>query len=109
MMADLGKVLNGLEHCTSAKYPYPCNECVYRCNIDYTDPWSCRIAVMRDALELLNAQEPEKPEKRELPFGLYGAVRYEYKCGACGCGLMNNERWRTKFCPECGRKVKWDA
>ena len=108
-MADLGKVLNGLEHCTSAKYPYPCNECVYRCNIDYNDPWSCRISVMRDALELLKAQEPVEPIFDEL--AVTGA------CGNCGHELAyqkmigDNVLFEEQFlyCPNCGKAVKWDA
>ena len=67
-----------------------------------------RVLAVNYAIQQLRTLETVKPEKRELPFGLYGAVRYEYTCGACRCGLMNNERWRTKFCPECGRKVKWN-
>ena len=59
----------------------------------------------KGAAELL---KPVKPEKRELPYGMYDAVKYEYKCGACGCGLMKNEKWRANYCPECGRAVKWD-
>ena len=68
-----------------------------------------RFLAVNYAIQELRTLEFVKPMRRELPFGLYDAARYEYTCGACGCGLMNNERWRTKFCPECGRKVKWDA
>lgn len=68
-----------------------------------------RFLAVNYAIQQLRTLESVKPEKRELPFGLYDAVRYEYTCGACGCGLMNNERWRTKFCPECGKKVLWNA
>ena len=60
---------------------------------------------VHEAAELL---KPVKPEKRELPYGMYDAVKYEYKCGACGCGLMKNEKWRANSCPGCGKAVKWE-
>ena len=56
-MAELDKVINGLKCCTHAKAPIPCGDCSYFGNIEYNDVWSCRIAVMRDALELLKEQQ----------------------------------------------------
>ena len=52
-MADIEKVIKGLKCCTHAKAPIPCGDCSYSENDDYNDAWSCRIAMMRDALELL--------------------------------------------------------
>lgn len=130
-MADLEKVIKGLECClTDDDGYYLCEKCPYaatdedRTHVD----WSCHKTELRmDALELLKAQEADikalcekyaelldrtmeavSPEKRELPYGMYDAMKYEYKCGACGCGLMRNEKWRANYCPECGRKVKWE-
>ena len=98
-MADLEKVLNGLEHCTSAKYPYPCNGCVYRYNIDYNDPWSCRIAVMRDALGLLKEQEKTKVIFSQDD----GSI--ETVCGNCGFGLDKT----YSVCPKCGKELDWNG
>ena len=64
-MADIEKVIKGLRCCTHAKAPILCDECPYFGNDDYNDAWSCRIAVMRDAFELLKEQE-EKIEKARL-------------------------------------------
>ena len=61
-----------------------------------------------DAIALLREQEPVKPEPREIWVGSNGAFLLEWHCGACGCGVMKNDRWQAKFCPECGRKVKWE-
>lgn len=56
-MADLDRVMKGLECCTSAKHPISCDKCDYFGNDEYNDFWSCRISLMRDALTLLKAQE----------------------------------------------------
>ena len=61
--------------------------------------------VCRDALELLKAVPPDA---REVWIGSNGAFHWEYTCGACGCGIMRNDRWKTKYCPQCGKAVKWD-
>lgn len=100
-MPDREKVIKGLE-CCILRDPDDharCSQCSYGGN--------CVNRLKMDALELLKAQEPVEPEKRELPFGMYDAVKYEYKCGMCGCGLMRNEKWRANYCPECGHAVKW--
>lgn len=120
-MAELKKVIKGLE-CCILRDPDDharCSQCSYESN--------CVNRLKMDALELLKAQEADikalsekyaelldrtmeavPPEKRELPYGMYDAVKYEYKCGACGCGLMRNEKWRANYCPECGKAVKWE-
>ena len=105
-MADREKVIKGLEHCTSAKYPYPCNGCAYCGNIDYTDPWSCRIAVMRDALELLKEQEPVEP---------ITSGQDDWACGNCGETVGWNElscsgqdAVKHNYCPNCGKAVRWN-
>jgi len=62
---------------------------------------------VRDALALLREQEPVEP------FARYDALRREFDCGVCGflVGFENafdDRRYRAKYCPECGKKVKWD-
>lgn len=63
--------------------------------------------VARNALELLKAQEPVKP-----------VVDIDtWKCGNCGHTLEHQEllgdnvlfHEQYNHCPECGKKVKWDA
>ena len=61
-MDKLEKVIKGLKCCTHAKAPIPCGDCSYSENDDYNDAWSCRIAVMRDALELLKEQDEQKKQ-----------------------------------------------
>lgn len=68
----------------------------------------CQCSV-KDALSFMEEQKPMEPERREVWLGSNGAFNYEYICGSCGCGIMKNNRWQTKFCPQCGRQVKWDA
>ena len=56
-MADMEKVENGLNICTSAE---PCNGC------PYLGERNCSLAMVRDALELL--KEQEKKRKNRLPY-----------------------------------------
>lgn len=101
-MTKLEKVISGLQHCQRNS----CNSCPYA-NDDGESPYrTCRqIEMFGDALELLKAVPPDA---REVWIGLNGAFHWEYTCGACGCGIMRNDRWKTKYCPECGKAVKWD-
>lgn len=66
------------------------------------------VEAVSDAKRLLKEQEPVEPKTHEVVVGIFGATRSEYLCGDCGCGLIKNDKWRTKFCPECGRGVKWE-
>lgn len=100
-MAELDKVINGLKCCTHAKAPIPCGDCSYFGNIEYNDVWSCRIAVMRDALELLKRQEAVTIKKtKEHGFGVYGGV-----CPKCNNWIQSAH----SFCGFCGKAVKWDV
>lgn len=69
------------------------------------------MAITKDelirALTLLREQEPVEP------FARYDALRREFDCGACGylVGFENafgKRRYRAKYCPECGRRVRWE-
>lgn len=110
MTEKLEKVNHGLDCCLSAKHPIPCHECDYYNNTDYNDVWSCRLSLMRDARELLKAQEPIKP-----------TVSVDTRiCGKCGHTLESQELIDDKenpqilvheqyqYCPNCGRAVKWE-
>ena len=58
-MADIEKVMNGLEHCLSRYVDGLCDDCPYMGAIDktYMIPMKCKEIIMRDALELLKEQE----------------------------------------------------
>lgn len=108
-MPDWEKVMKGLECCLAGKYP-PCGECDYYGDMNYNDPWSCRLSLMADALALLKAQEPIAPIQ-----GADDQDEYIFCCGSCGAvvgetflGPSGGGEVREKYCPECGRAVKWE-
>lgn len=54
------------------------------------------------AKALLKAQEPVEPKEVNMyPLG-------QYACGACGHVSVGSKNYHAKYCPECGRAVKWD-
>ena len=95
-MADREKVIKGLKTCEAIHQGFMCESCVYPGD-------ECAIY---DAISLLKAQEPVKP-----------VVDIDtWKCGNCahtlehqqllGDNVLFHEQYN--FCPECGRKVKWE-
>ena len=99
-MADLDrlKVIKGLEE-------------AYRVIEDYVPSryrGYSRLACC-DAITLLREQEPVEPTAKDE------AIRVKYNCGGCGylvgfvSTIHDDMQYRAQFCPECGRKVKWDA
>lgn len=86
------KVIKGLEICTTR--PCYCTDCPYKkeCCLDSQN-------VMEDALALLKEHEPAEPDPTEHI--VFGTNR---KCSSCGKYLFP----AGKFCPHCGRQVKWD-
>lgn len=102
-MPDREKVIKALELCTSkieTRTQTPCNTCPYH-NIIYHgvlgDGCCNEQSLKRDALALLKEDEPLKPKLSES--GLL------YRCRACGRPLT---KYLDKFCPKCGRAVKWE-
>ena len=72
--------------------------------INYPEPLS---GTVKDALELLKEQEPIKPIAQGDD---------SYLCDNCGetvgweeLSLYGLDKVKYKYCPECGRKVQWDA
>ena len=59
----------------------------------------CEGILHRDALALLKAQEAVNPNTIML-----GNMVMYYQCPACLATIDKG----TKFCPDCGRAVKWD-
>ena len=63
----------------------------------------CGLAVtMEKALSLLKAQEPIAPKLIKMyPHDIY-------ECGNCGHRSVGSKDYKAKFCPECGRPLKWE-
>lgn len=97
-MADRKKVINALGRCESYGY---CED--KRC--PYYKDTSCLESMRKDALELLKEQEAVKPILVKLyPHDVYKCGN----CGHCAVGTTVPKTYRPKYCPECGRKIKWD-
>ena len=108
MMPDREKVIRALEmHASGICNVLTTNGKEYCPYWENTD--NCMVQLLKDALELLKAQEPVKPIFDELDVS--GA------CGNCGHALTYQKMFgenvlfeeQYKYCPECGRKVLWDA
>ena len=63
---DREKIKKGFERCLSGKMPFGCGKCPYFGDEEYTDAWSCRLSLMRDALKLLKEQTDEIKELRSM-------------------------------------------
>lgn len=101
-MNDREKIGKGLEYCIGHHLCLGCG---------YYDPNNarCQKDLMRDALELLIKQEPIAPDCVAVCVGGFiGTFKWQYSCGACGHEIIKNDRWQTKYCPNCGKKVKWE-
>lgn len=67
--------------------------------------------------ELMKAinHAPTVEQEAVKPIKTPETVRDEYNCGACqqrvGIQLRNLNEWffKVDYCPNCGRKVKWDG
>ena len=105
-MDDREKTMKGLACCLSAKHPIPCHECDYYNNTDYNDVWSCRLSLMRDARELLKAQEPVKPVAKQEADEVTSDILNAAYCGKCGARIG---RQKVNFCSNCGQEVNWDG
>lgn len=99
-MIDREKVVNALKRCV--------NGCDSECPYEYGGAVTleyCRNDLMRDALELLEAQEPVKPINVRTYSKMYSNIRAGY------CPICNNEieeGYDNNFCCKCGRAVKWE-
>lgn len=109
-MIEREKVMRGLEAhsrptcetCDGKECPY------YRINTKH-NVFSCSVFLASDALSLLKEQEegvtPIESTTEQKKFAdRIGFAVSEYWCGDCHFNLFN----RPKFCPNCGKKVKWD-
>ena len=102
-MPDREKVIEALDCLSHGGGTYDCLKfpCPYGF-YGYTDCHEWEIA--RDALALLKEQEAIEP-KTEIT---YNGFHYDY-CGNCGRLLpVEQDFEKARFCPYCGRKVKWE-
>lgn len=102
-MIDRKKVIKGLQCIIDGTVR--CESCGY--SIDKHGHHSCQQNCASDALALLKEQEAVKPK-------LVGPSMW--RCGKCDALLgwedftpSGVELVEYKFCPKCGRPVKWDA
>ena len=88
-MADYKRVVEGLKHCEA----FGCIGCPY--NPEGRGVDGCDM--IKDAIELLEKEEPVKPKK-------VGAFHtWWYVCGACGTDINPHD----KYCHEHGKAVDW--
>ena len=107
MFTKTKMVCKALQQCTmpsdSEGYDTQCSDC------PYFDP-DCSVRVCKqqlcgDALELLKEQEAVEPDKDS---------EGTCSCGNCGETVgyypvgCNTPNKFCKFCPECGKSVKWE-
>lgn len=96
-MADREKVINGLTHCTAWSGLHECQPKVGD-DCPYEDEADCQLSLMRNALVLLKEQEPVEPRYEDC------FANWSARCGYCNAYIVGC----YKYCPGCGRKVKWE-
>ena len=96
-MPDREKIIKGLEACLATEVSEDENPCM-PCPYFFYE--MCQSAIKKDAIDLLREQE--------TTFVLEPDRYQHYHCEKCGyvTGIIARMH---KFCPECGRKVKWDG
>jgi len=108
-MLDREKVIKGFECCTTS-----CEimtDCPYWQDCHGGDPEGVSKQMLADALALLREQESVEPVKE------HEAVMNTLACGVCHArvalwcvdrhGNITKFLFKAKYCPECGRRVKW--
>lgn len=104
-MPDREKVIRGLECCLS---PNDHENCPYD-GIGKTYS-HCLKQLVTDALSLLKEQEegiePKARTQEQEDFAeKLGIIAPAWWCGVCGFQLL---QYGLKYCPNCGKKVKWN-
>lgn len=104
-MADVENVIYAIERCT-CHVPDACRDCPYDAGHPYNE---CVEMLLKDVLELLREQEAVKPIEP-----IYQGDD-SYVCENCGETVGWEEiecygigKIRYKYCPGCGRAVKWE-
>ena len=100
-MTKLEQVIYGLDCCS---WGIKCSFCPYK------DEPECKTVLMCDAIALLKKQNEDitpiesTAKQKEFANKLNIAVS-DFWCGECHFNLIGH----PKFCPNCGKKVKWDG
>ena len=98
-MAELGKVIYSIERCI-CHVPDACRDCGY----DNEPCPKCFEHLLRDAHDLLKAQDETRLIYHYSRPNVYADLWLH--CEKCGEKVDN--KWRPKYCPGCGRAVKWE-
>ena len=99
------KVIKGLECCMINPDFCDRTNCPYAVESDEND--YCDTKLIKDALALLKAQAPD--ETRLVRHYTRPNVYADLWLHCEKCGGRVDDRYKPKFCPECGRAVKWDG
>ena len=101
-MVDRKKVIYSIERCI-CHVPDACRDCGY----DNEPCPKCFEHLLRDAHDLLKAQEPILLENPHKPYGHFINVNSPWisRCPKCGKKIEGKQ---TRFCKYCGQAVKWD-
>lgn len=91
-MIDKQKILEGLEHCISDEQP--CVDCPYEKKC-LRDGWI--VALQKDVLELL----------KDEPLPVLNVGKYGIYYGDCPHCRERITKKKTRYCPYCGKAVKW--
>lgn len=97
-MAELQKVIEGLEYCTGPMAK--CGYCPYHSGDEMPNSLD-DCGILKDAIELLKEHEPVMPKEERL-----NDVDSIYRCGNCGTHFYYRQQ---KYCAICGRRAKWDV
>lgn len=96
-MTDREKVNKGLE-CLANENAGCYTDCPY---YESRISASCFRNMAADALDMLQGQEPIAPKLIKMyPHDIY-------ECGNCGHRSVGSKDYKAKYCPECGRALKW--
>ena len=92
-MADLEKIIKGLEHCISTDKT--CSGCPY-------EGTTCTTTLNADALALLKKQK--KATVISIHRNGFGSL-----VGACpNCQRVLHYEYNQSFCGKCGQELKWE-
>lgn len=100
-MPDIEKVIKGLEFCTSTT---GCTGCPYEDPCHDIEQRILGEAIMRDALELLKEQKPQRGKWIDIDSQLY---TWKVRCDQCGHerSMMSTQGKYPKFCEGCGAEM----
>ena len=98
-LIDNEKVIKGLELCEfgSGRQCYE-DECPY-----YQK--GCTEELQADILNTMKDQEPIEPKVTKRKTGFGNVLSCWFNCGNCNKPI---ERLKYRFCPYCGKGIKWD-